>query len=131
MSGVSSRGTPPRSALTELLKKPKVPADWGKPYCLWIHDDYVSTLELVLNPELFPDIKVGECVALVKPTNGLRIVILVSSTERGPFKQSSFQVGPVHPECYILSLFPSRYPCINRWRKSLPLSLDGTFSCAP
>lgn len=82
-----------RSALTELLrKKSKAPAEWGEKYTLWVHDDYMSTRELVLNPELFPDVSVGDCIALVNPSDGSRICQLVSSMERGPFKQRSFQV---------------------------------------
>lgn len=80
-----------RSALTELLRKPK-PAEWGDRHVLWVHDNNVTTNELVLNPTLFPEVQVGDCVALVRPSGG-RVFLLVSSVEQGPFKQSSFEVN--------------------------------------
>ena len=85
-----------KSALTELLKKPKVPQEWGKPYSLWVHDDHVSPLELVVNPEVFPKVSAGHaiCITIQAKPNSTpkRVYFRVSSVERGPFKQTSFQV---------------------------------------
>jgi hypothetical protein len=78
-----------RSALTELLRKPK-PIEWGTKHTLWVHDDDVSTHELILNPELFPNVK--RCVLLTHPKTGQKATLVISSLERGPFKQSAFQV---------------------------------------
>lgn len=86
-----------RSALTELLRRPKAPSAWGPEYCLWVHDDNVSHLELVLNPDLFPESRAGEHISLVSAATKVTVYVRVSTTERGPFKQSSFQVHALVP----------------------------------
>lgn len=85
--------TEQRSALTELLRRPRVPADWGKKYTLWIHDDNISRWELILNPDLFPGAQAKRFVALHNPANSERIVVQITSLEGSAiFRQRSFQV---------------------------------------
>lgn len=91
MSG--SGGERARSALTELLRRPKVPLEWGSKHVVWVHDGSVSPDELVLNPALFPDALAGDGVALVNPANGRRMFLTVSTIEKNPFKQTSFEVN--------------------------------------
>ena len=87
-----SREGGPRSALTELLRRPKVPPEWGVPFNIWVHDDNVSELELVVNPDLFPSVRQGDCLAITDHVQMKRIIVQVPRLDRGPFKQRSFQV---------------------------------------
>lgn len=105
----------PRSALTELLRRPKVPPEWGKLFNIWVHDDNISDLELVINPELFPAVQPGDCIVITDQNTTKRFVVCVPNVERGPFKQRSFQVGT--------SLPPPPPPPPNNWTSSPFISI--------
>lgn len=81
------------SALTELLRKPCAPPEWGQPLSLWIHDDHVSNLALIVHPEVLPDAKEGDCVALCSANGEERVHVLISSLDKSIFRQRAFQVS--------------------------------------
>ncbi len=85
-----------RSILTELLRgKERVSEEWGQKNTLWIHDDNISAQELIVNPELFPGVKEGDCLCLHNPVNGEQVTVRISSIDGAKlFKQRSFQVYP-------------------------------------
>lgn len=103
---------PPRSALSELLRQPRTPADWGQSFTLWVHDDHVSNAELILNPELFKDCAPGDCLALRDSSTGKRIVVMASIVDHSIFRQKSFQVLKPLPKAFLLNLTSTRYHCI-------------------
>lgn len=82
-----------RSALSELLRRPRTPPDWGQKFTLWVHDDLVSTMELIVNPQLFPNAVMGDVLALSRDQNTAgKLFVKVSSLDNKIFKQRAFQV---------------------------------------
>lgn len=123
-SSVLDPMTEQRSALTELLQRPRVPADWGQEYTLWIHEDSISRWELILNPDLFPDAQVGRFVALHNPATLEGVVVRITSLEGSKiFRQRSFQVPwpQLVGRSVILTIGLSSCPC------TVPLPRDSTF----
>lgn len=82
------------SALTELLKKPRMPIEWGERFNLWVHDDHVCKEDFVVNPDLFQELQVGAYAKITIPPDGIeQIYLRISSVFRGAFKQSAFQMS--------------------------------------